>query len=148
METASIPFVDVYHGIHEDVTISWDVVVTKLSGLDRWRFLVLVDGLRRQDGTAIRGGMLKVFVQLKYAGFWSMWDARQGLVSSTPWRASQVQATPIRASAAENGEVSVFFSASTTDKVGKGFYFATVVPIPGAPDYRVKDDPNQLEYRI
>ncbi len=113
--------------------IVWDIVVTKLTGLERWRFLVIVDHLRTSDGRFFPSGRINVFVAVKPSGFHSSFDARQGLISADPIRASQVEAEPLRAVEQPSGDVSVFFNAWTTDKVPKGVTRAALIPHPTIP---------------
>lgn len=138
MKINTIPYTDANSRIHEDIKIFWDLAITKMSGLDRWRFLIVFDHLEFLDGTRITGGMPKIFCVLRFAGIETMFDARQGLISNTPLKASAVSAEPIRANRDDTGNVAIIFSASSTDKPGKGFSFGKLIPIKAGDLTRVR----------
>jgi hypothetical protein len=126
--TDTIPFArDDFRGTAQ---IVWDLVITKLTGLDRWRFLVIVDHLRTSDGRFVPSRQINVFVLPKPFGLFSAGDARTSFVSSTPLQASQVEVEAVRAVEQISGDVSVFFSAFSTDKVPKGVTRAALIPHP------------------
>lgn len=117
---STVPYANLDTGQRGTAKVVWDIVVTKLSGLARWRFIVPIDHVVLSDGRFVPGTRINVFVLLKFASFHSLFDARQGLISSDPMRASQVEAEAERVEEQFSGTISVFFKAFTTDKTPKG----------------------------
>jgi hypothetical protein len=129
MHTDTVSYVDTYRSVRDaNATLLWDMSVVKLAGQDRWRFIVTVTSIQLTDGTVINGAQFKIFVRLLYSQQHSMFDARQALISSTAYGASQVEIFPDRASVEESGETSVFFHAYSLPEPGMGWSRAIMTP--------------------
>jgi hypothetical protein len=122
-----VPYYDGQTNTRTRVRVVFDIVVTKLAGLERWRFIVPIHRIEFLDHTPVRfDGMLKTFVRLKYSQQHSMFDARQAFISYSPVKASHVEVTAERVSKEENGDLVVFFTSFTDTEPGLGMSKATV----------------------
>jgi len=122
-----VPYHDAHSNFRSTVRVCYDIQVTKLAGLERWRFIVPILRIAFLDGTPVRSdGMLKSFVRLKYSQQRSMFDARQAFISYSPVKASRVEVSAERVIREENGDVAVFFTSFTDTEPGKGMSKATV----------------------
>ena len=110
MRQNTIPFAE--GELRTNVTITWDVQIVKLAGLNRWRFIVPVFSLRFMDGTPV-SGYYKTFVHFKNASFLSIaFDVRLGWVTNNPFSASAVEVFADRAHRDNfSGELSILFKA-------------------------------------
>lgn len=130
MKVNEIPYQDADARVHTTVKVYWDEGITKLSGLVRWRYLIIVDHLEFPDGSRVKASDgFKVFAQLKYSAFHSMFDARQGLVSDNPISASQIVSVPLRAARDATRQVSIFFSTWNTSNKDPAWSVAVLGPL-------------------
>lgn len=125
MRVDDITFTD-QDGTRPTVTVSWDIVITRLSG-NRWRVLFPVSSIiYKKTGKSIKGDLLKTFVRLKSAAFHTAFDVRQGFISTDPIRISQIEGNLVSVKKEVfSNQVAVFFEAFTTDKSPKGVLQAT-----------------------
>jgi hypothetical protein len=133
-----IPFLDRLET--HPVTIYWDIAITKMSGLDRWRVLILVDKIVREDGSAVTG-IFKIFCQVGRVNTLdgglirtvttSGFDARSFFASSDPMMCSQFEAVPIRLVRDDySNEIDVTFRGFVSPEPGAGATKADLIPDP------------------
>ena len=93
------------------VELHWDAFIVRLS-TERWRFTVTVSHIILPNGVVLRGGMPKIFVTSKNAGFFGMGEVRQAYIATNPLALQKVTVTPKRVEKEENGDVAIFFEGS------------------------------------
>ena len=129
MNSSVIPYADADLRILEDIRIFWDDAVAKLAGCERWRYVILVDHLEHMDGSHVQTpDGYRVFAQLKFGTFHSLYDARQGLTAHSPMEASQIVSVPLRVVRDSTRMVSIFFSTNSISPGTPGVSVAYIVP--------------------
>ena len=145
MRVHEVPYID--GEFRSRVRVNWDLNIVRLHG-NRYRFITPISSVTFLDGSPLPSAMFKTFVQLKGAAVHSSFDVRQGFISTNPISASAVEAEPIRVERGNvNGEISIFFTAFSTQCAPAGVQKATLTLDPNNP-YRAIASPDVTVCRI